>query len=46
MVIVDLWETEDLRSMQENPEFLRNLQAAGFPSDPTETIYEVHVTIP
>jgi hypothetical protein len=46
VVIVDLWETEDLRSMQENPEFLRNLQAAGFPSDPTETIYEVHATIP
>jgi hypothetical protein len=47
MVIVDLWETEeDLRSMQENPEFLRNLEAAGFPSDPTETIYQVHATIP
>jgi hypothetical protein len=47
MVIVDLWETEeDLRSMQENPEFLRNLEAAGFPSDPTETIYQVNATIP
>jgi hypothetical protein len=47
VVIVDLWETEeDLRSMQDNPEFLRNLEAAGFPSDPTETIYEVHATIP
>ena len=47
VVIVDLWETEeDLRSMQENPEFLRNLEAAGFPSDPTETIYQVHATIP
>ena len=47
MLIVDLWETEeDLRSMQENPEFLRNLDAAGFPSDPTETIYQVHATIP
>jgi hypothetical protein len=47
MLIVDLWEAEeDLRSMQENPEFLRNLEAAGFPSDPTETIYQVHATIP
>jgi hypothetical protein len=47
MVIVDLWETEeDLRSMQENPEFLRNLGAAGFPSDLTETIYQVHATTP
>jgi hypothetical protein len=47
VVIVDVWETEeDLRSMQENPEFLRNLEAAGFPSDPTETIYQVHATIP
>ena len=47
VVIVDVWETEeDLRSMQDNPEFLRNLEAAGFPSDPTETIYEVHATIP
>jgi hypothetical protein len=25
---------------------LRNLDAAGFPSDPTETIYQVHATIP
>jgi hypothetical protein len=47
VVIVDLWQTEeDLQSMLENPEFLRNLEAAGFPSDPTETIYQVHATIP
>jgi hypothetical protein len=47
VVIVDIWETEDdLRSMQNNPEFLRNLEAAGFPLDPTETIYEVYATIP
>jgi hypothetical protein len=45
--VADLWETEaDLRSMQENPEFLRHLEAAGFPSDLTETIYQVHATIP
>jgi hypothetical protein len=36
VVIVDLWEAEeDLRSMQENPQFLRNLEAAGWPSDPS-----------
>jgi hypothetical protein len=47
VVIVDVWKTEeDLRSMQDNPEFLRNLEAAGFPSEPIETIYEVHATIP
>ena len=47
VVIVDIWETEDdLQSMQNNPEFLRNLEAAGFPSDPTEQIYQVHATIP
>jgi hypothetical protein len=47
VVIVDLWETEeDLRSMQENPEFLRNLEAAGFPSDRIEQIYQLHATIP
>jgi hypothetical protein len=32
--------------MMRNPEFLRNLQAAGWPSDPTEQIYQVHATIP
>jgi hypothetical protein len=47
VVIVDLWEAEeDLRSMQENPEFLRNLEAAVWPSDPIEQIYQVHDTIP
>jgi hypothetical protein len=44
VVIVDLWETEeDPRSMQENPEFLQNLEAAGWPSEP---IYRLHATIP
>jgi hypothetical protein len=47
VVIVGLWETEeDLRSMQENPEFLQNLEAAGWPSEPIEQIYQVHATIP
>jgi hypothetical protein len=35
VVIVDLWETEeDLQRMMENPEFQRNLEAAGWPSAP------------
>jgi hypothetical protein len=47
VVIVDLWQTEeDLQSMLENPEFLRNLEAAGWPSEPIEKIYQVHATIP
>ena len=47
VVIVDLWETEeDLRRMTENPEFLRNLEAAGWPSEPIEQTYQVHTTIP
>jgi hypothetical protein len=32
--------------MQENPEFLRNLDAAGWPLEPIEQIYQVHATIP
>jgi hypothetical protein len=47
VVIVDLWETEeDLRRMQEDPEFLRNLEAAGWSSEPIEQIFQVHATIP
>ena len=47
VVIVDLWETEkDLRRMMENPEFQRNPEAAGWPSEPIEQTYQVHATIP
>jgi hypothetical protein len=47
VVIVDLWETEqDLQRMMENPEFRRNLDAAGWPSEPIEQTYQVHATIP
>jgi hypothetical protein len=46
VVIVDLWESEeDLRRMQENPQFLRNLEAAGWPSEPTEQTHRVHATV-
>jgi hypothetical protein len=47
VVIVDLWESEeDLQRMMEDPEFLRNLEAAGWPSEPIEQTYQVHATIP
>jgi heme-degrading monooxygenase HmoA len=47
VVIVDLWETEkDLRRMMENPEFQRNPEAAGWPSEPIEQTYQLHATIP
>ena len=46
VVIVDLWETEeDLQRMLENPEFQRNLEAAGWPSQPIVHTYQVHATI-
>ena len=47
VVIVDLWESEeDLQRMMEDPEFLRNLEAAGWPSEPIEQTDQVHATIP
>jgi quinol monooxygenase YgiN len=47
VVIVDLWESEeDLQRMMENPEFQRNLEAAGWPSEPIEQTFQVHATIP
>ena len=47
VVIVDLWETEqDLQIRMQNPEFRRNLEAAGWSSEPIEQTYQVHTTIP
>ncbi len=47
MVIVELWESEEARrGIMENPEFLRNVEAAGWPSEPIEQTYQVHATIP
>ena len=47
VVIVELWESEEARQgMMEDPEFLRNLEAAGWPSEPIEQTYQVHTTIP
>ena len=47
VVIVDLWDSEEARrGMMEDPEFLRNLEAAGWPSQPIEQSYQVYATIP
>jgi hypothetical protein len=47
VVIVNLWEAEeDLQRMMENPEFRRNLEAAGWPWEPIGQTYQVHATIP
>jgi hypothetical protein len=48
MVIVDVWESaEDVQKMLDDPEFQKNLEAAGWPSEPQLVeVYEVHATIP
>ena len=46
IVVVDVWETEaDFRKMMDDPEFQKNEDAAGWPSDPTVETYEVHAVI-
>jgi len=46
-VLVDLWESEeDLQRMLDDPEFLRNVEASGFPADPEVEIFQVHATMP
>jgi hypothetical protein len=43
---VDLWENEDgFHRMRDNPEFRRNVEAAGWPSEPKVEIYEVRATM-
>jgi hypothetical protein len=45
-VVVDLWESEeDFRRMVDDPEFQRNVEASGWPSEPDVEILEVHATI-
>jgi heme-degrading monooxygenase HmoA len=48
MVIVDVWHSrEDFQKMRDDPEFQKNLQAAGYPSEPQLVeVYEVHAAIP
>jgi heme-degrading monooxygenase HmoA len=48
IVIVDVWQSrEDFQKMMEDPEFQKNLESAGWPTEPQLVqIYEVHATIP
>jgi quinol monooxygenase YgiN len=48
IVIVDVWRSrEDFQKMMDDPEFQKNLEAAGWPTEPQLVeIYEVHATIP
>jgi quinol monooxygenase YgiN len=48
IVVIDVWESrEDFQKMMDNPEFQKNLEAAGWPSEPQLVeVYEVHATIP
>jgi hypothetical protein len=45
-VVVDLWENEDrFHRMRDDPEFRRNVEAAGWPSEPKVEISEVRATM-
>jgi hypothetical protein len=48
MVIVDVWQSrEDFQTMMDDPEFQRNLQASGWPTElQLVEVCEVHATIP
>jgi hypothetical protein len=48
MVIVDVWHSrEDFQKMMDDPEFQKNLEASGYPTEPQLVeVYEVHATIP
>jgi hypothetical protein len=48
VVIVDVWHSrEDFQKMMNDPEFQRNLEAAGWPTKPQLVeVYEVHASIP
>jgi hypothetical protein len=48
VVIVDVWHSrEDFQKMMDDPEFQKNLEAAGRPTKPQLVeVYEVHASIP
>jgi hypothetical protein len=47
VVIVDVWHSrEDFQKMANDPEFQKNLEAAGWPTKPRVEVYEVHASIP
>ncbi len=46
MVIVDVWQSrEDFQKMMDDPEFRKNLQAAGVAEPQLLEVYEVHATL-
>jgi hypothetical protein len=47
VVIVDVWHSrEDFQKMMDDPEFQKNLEAAGWPTKPQLVeVYEVHASI-
>jgi len=48
MLIVDVWHSrEDFQKMMDDPEFQKNLQDAGYPTEPRLVeVYEVYASIP
>ena len=48
IVVVDVWQSrEDFRKMMDDPEFQKNLEAAGWPTRPQLLeVSEVHASIP
>ena len=47
MVIVDVWESaQDFWKMMDDPEFQKNLEAAGVEVPQLVEVYEVHASIP
>jgi hypothetical protein len=46
-VVVDLWESEeDFARMVDDPEFQRNVEASGWPSEPDVEMLGAHATMP
>jgi hypothetical protein len=42
-----VWHSrEAFQKMMDDPEFQKNLQAAGWPTNPRVEVYEVHASIP
>ncbi len=48
MVVVDVWQSrEDFQKMMDDPEFQKNVEASGWPTEPQLLeVYELHATIP
>ena len=48
IVVVDVWQSrDDFQKMFDDPEFQKNTEAAGWPTEPQLVeVYEVHAAIP